>query len=113
MNTITLIARLTRDPELRTTSSDQTVCAMRVAVGRPSQDGADYVDVTSFGKLAETCGEYLTKGRRVAISGRLHYSEWTTDAGPRSKHEVVATSIEFLDARRDGEPAETDGTEPF
>ena len=113
MNSITLIARLTKDPEVRSTSSDQTVCAMRVAVSRSGQDGVDYIDVTTFGKLAEVCGEYLTKGRRVGISGRLHYSEWTTDAGPRSKHEVVASSIEFLDAPRDGEPAETDGTEPF
>jgi single-strand DNA-binding protein len=113
MNTITLVARLTKDPEMRSTASGSTVCSMRVAVNRVGQDGADYVDVTTFGKLAGSCAEYLTKGRRVAINGRLHYSEWTSDAGPRSKHEVVANSVEFLDGPRTEEHAAADGTEPF
>jgi single-strand DNA-binding protein len=113
MNTVTLIARLTKDPEIRTTNSDSTVCNMRVAVNRTGTDGTDYVDVATFGKLAQVCGDYLTKGRRIAITGRLRYSEWATDNGPRSKHEVVANLIEFLDGPRSDERTEADGTEPF
>jgi single-strand DNA-binding protein len=113
MNTIQLIARLTKDPEVRTTSSDSTVCTMRVAVNRTGADGTDYVDVTTFGKLATVCGEYLAKGRRIAITGRLHYSEWTSGSGPRSKHEVVASSVEFLDGPRTEERTTADGAEPF
>jgi single-strand DNA-binding protein len=113
MNTIQLIARLTKDPEIRTTTSDTKVCSMRVAVNRTGADGADYVDVTTFGKLASVCGEYLTKGRRIAITGRLHYSEWNGENGPRSKHEIVATLVEFLDGPRTEERTEADGSEPF
>jgi single-strand DNA-binding protein len=113
MNTIQLIARLTKDPEVRTTTTTTTVCSMRVAVNRTGTDGVDYVDVTAFGKLASVCGEYLAKGRRVAITGRLRYSEWSTEAGPRSKHEVVANLVEFLDGPRTEERTEADGTEPF
>ena len=95
MNSINLIGRLTRDPELRTTSGGTEVCAMRIAIDRQG-DGADYVDVTTFGKLAEVCSQYLEKGRQIGVAGRLHYSEWETDGSKRSKHEVIAQGVQFL-----------------
>lgn len=99
MNSVNLIGRLTRDPETRATASGTDVCGMRIAIDRQG-DGADYVDVTAFGKLAEVCAQYLEKGRQVGVSGRLHYSEWEAEDGSkRSKHEVIAQSVQFLGAK--------------
>jgi single-strand DNA-binding protein len=115
MNSINLVGRLTRDPELRETKGDTKVAGMRVAIPRRPKNGDEqapvYVDVTVFGKLAENCAEYLAKGRRIAVSGRLEYSEWTdADGGKHSKHEVIADQIDFLDAPQNGgAAAEEDG----
>ena len=102
MNQVQLVARVAQTPALRTTNGGTHVATLRVAVPRPRKDGADqgadYVDVVTFGRQAETCVEYLTKGRRVAVCGRLAHSEWTTDNGERrSKLEVIATTVDFLD----------------
>ncbi|MGI8559707.1 MAG: single-stranded DNA-binding protein [Solirubrobacteraceae bacterium] len=111
MNAVHLIARLTTDPVLNDRGGTQ-VGRLRLAVQRPrSKDGedrgADYVDVTVFGNQAEVCGQYLTKGRRVAVEGRLQHSEWQAEDGSRrQKLEVVARSVEFLDSpkREDADP---------
>src|SRR5947209_2161684 len=106
MNSVNIVARLTRDPESKTTASDTSVCSLRVAIDRPRSESADFVDVTAFGKLADVCMEYLEKGRQVAIEGRLHYSEWEVDGAKRSKHEVIAQQITFLSGKpADAEPA--------
>src|ERR1700733_8405360 len=103
MNPVPLTGRLTADPELRATSNG-SVASLRLAVQRPRKDGedqgADYVDITVFGRQADTCGQYLAKGRKVAIEGRLHPPEWDSDNGRRQKLEVVARNVEFLDARQ-------------
>jgi single-strand DNA-binding protein len=114
MNSINLVGRLTRDPELRSTPGDLKVAGMRIAIPRRPKNGEQqapvYVDVTAFGKLAENCAEYLGKGRRVAVAGRLEYSEWTTDdGGKHSKHEVIADQVDFLDAPQNGSAAAEDG----
>ena len=100
---INLTGRLTADPELRATSNG-SVASLRVAIARPRKDGedqgADYVDITVFGRQADTCCEYLAKGRKVAVEGRLHHSEWDSDNGRRQKLEVIARNVEFLDARK-------------
>ena len=78
----------------------------RVAVQRRrSRDGEDrgavFVDVVTFGGLAESCGTYLEKGRQVAVTGRLEHDEWEADDGTRrSRHKVVADEVEFLGGRR-------------
>jgi single-strand DNA-binding protein len=110
MNSINLVGRLTRDPELRETKGDTKVAGMRLAVPRRPKNGEEqapvYVDVTAFGTLAENCGKYLQKGRRVAVSGRLEYSEWTDQSdGKHSKHEVIADQVDFLDAPANGTAA--------
>ena len=99
---ISLVARVAQNPALRTTTGGTNVTTLRVAVPRPRKDGedqgADFVDVVCFGRQAETCVEYLEKGRRVAVNGRLSQSEWTAEDGSRrSKLEVIATTVDFLD----------------
>lgn len=105
MNTITVTGRLTRDPELRTTSHD-SICSMRLAVdrmGRGNETG--YIDVTAFGASGEAAAKVLTQGWLVAVSGRLEYREWqTTDGAKRSGHSIIG-HVEFLAAPKD-KPAE-------
>jgi single-strand DNA-binding protein len=114
MNRVTLIGNLTTTPEIRTTPGGQSVAKLRLAVSRPKRDGedqgADYVDVTAFGTTAENCGRYLAKGRKVAIDGRLHHSEWDSDNGHRQKLEVIANNVEFLTPR--GPAANPTGEQP-
>ena len=89
VNSITLVGHLTADPVLRAIPNGQAVCDLRLAVN----DQADkplYVDVSTFGKGAEACAQYLAKGRAVAVTGRLVFREWETkDGNKRSKHQVV------------------------
>lgn len=102
MNTVTMIGRLTRDPEPVTTNNGTEICNLRIAVDRRKRDdGAVFVDVKAFNGLASTCSEYLEKGRQVAVTGRLELDEWTTENDQkRSRHYVIANSIEFLGSRR-------------
>ena len=102
MNQVNLIGRLTRDPELRSLGdSDRDVCELRIAVDNgKSREGVDrdptYVDVATFDAAARACVGHLTKGRQVAVSGRLVYREWEADDGSkRSKHSVLGR-VEFL-----------------
>ncbi len=104
MNSVNITARLTADPELRFTPKGTPVCAMRVAIDRPGQDTAIFIGVTVWERLAESCADHLAKGRQVGISGRLDHSEWTDDQGTRhSRHEIVATTVDFL-----GRPSTTE-----
>ena len=115
MNSVNLVGRLTRDPELRSIDGGQPVCEMRIAVDNgASREGSDrdptYVDVASFGPQAEACARYLVKGRQVAVAGRLLYREWEAEDGSkRSKHSVLGR-VEFLgkgpDAEQNGAAAE-------
>ena len=111
---INLIGRLTADPTLNERKGIQ-VGNLRLAVQRPRKDGedqgADYVDVTVFGRQAEICKEYLAKGRKVAVQGRLHHSEWDGENGRRQKLEVNADSVEFLDPRKRDEDSEPEPVE--
>jgi single-strand DNA-binding protein len=104
MNAVALTGRLTTDVHTRTTNGGTQVASLRLAIQRPRKDGedqgADYVDVAVFGRQAETCAEYLAKGRKVAVEGRLHHSEWDSDTGRRQKLEVIAANVEFLDTPR-------------
>jgi single-strand DNA-binding protein len=98
VNSVALIGRLTSDPT--TDAGEQHESAtFRLAVPRPGSDSADFVDIVCFDKLAATCGEYLTKGREVAVVGKLRLSEWTgRDGERRSKLQVVADAVQFLGA---------------
>lgn len=104
INQVILMGNLTRDPELRTTPNGQSVCSFGMAINRSwqgsdgqTQDAVDYFDVTAWGKLGELVNQYLSKGRRCLIQGRLSYRSWEQDGQKRSKVEVVANDVTFLD----------------
>ncbi len=107
MNSVNLIGRLTKDPELRYTANGNAVCTLRLAVTRRKRNGDDqgavFIDVVSFGPRAEAVAEHMTKGRQVAVSGRLEYQEWKAqDGSPRSRHEVIGEQVQFLGPRTTG-----------
>jgi len=100
INQVILMGRLTRDPEQRTTTSGRTVVSFSVAVDRQTQDDqADFFDVTAWEKLGELVMQYLSKGRRVLVQGRLRQDSWEDkETGKRrSRIEVVASDVTFLD----------------
>jgi len=103
LNSVILIGRLVRDPDMRYTANGKGVCGFTLAVDRPftNQDGereADFLDVVTWGKLAETCANHLSKGRLVAVSGRIQARTWQDQKGNRRKAvEVVAEQVRFLD----------------
>jgi single-strand DNA-binding protein len=111
INRVTLVGRLTRDPELRHLASGTPVLQIGLAVnGRQRDDAGNWVDkpnffdVKVFGNQAEMLSQNLAKGRRVGVDGRLDWSSWeAADGGKRSKVEVVAQSVQFLDSRQDAE----------
>jgi single-strand DNA-binding protein len=82
-------------------------------VPRPGSDAADFVDIVTFDKLAATCAEWLTKGREVAVVGKLRLNEWTTKDGERrSRIQVVADAVQFLDAPKKTGDADGGVAEP-
>ena len=100
INQVILMGRLTRDPEQRTTTSGRTVVSFSIAVDRQTQDDqADFFDVTAWDKLGELVMQYLSKGRRVLVQGRLRQDSWEDkETGKRrSRIEVVASDVTFLD----------------
>ena len=108
LNVVVITGNLTRDPELRSTSGGTSVCKLRVAVNSRRRDqGGEWVDkpnffdVTVFGAQGENCSTYLSKGRPVAVEGRLDWSEWEAQdgSGKRSKVEIIANSVQFLGSR--------------
>jgi single-strand DNA-binding protein len=111
LNRVTLVGRLTRDPEVRHLRSGDPVASMRLAVSsRGRDDGGqwtdrpNYFDVTVFGRQAETVSNYLAKGRRIGVDGRLSWREWEAQDGTkRQSVEVIANDIFFLDNRGEGE----------
>lgn len=109
LNRVVLTGNLTRDPELKNTSSDLKVCRMRVACngrvkrGGEWQDKANYFDVTCFGSQAENCARYLSKGRQIAIDGRLDWQEWEKDGQKRQAVQIIAETVQFIsDGSDDG-----------
>jgi single-strand DNA-binding protein len=112
INSVVLVGNLTRDPELRHTSSGMAVCSLRIAVNTRRKDAAtgqwgekpNYFDVTVWGQQGESCAQYLSKGRQVGVQGRLEWREWDAQDGTkRQAVEVVADSVQFLGSRAEGE----------
>jgi len=96
MNTVTLIGALTKDPEMRK-RGETKVCAMRLAEGNGKKDSRLFINVSTFGRQAEVCEQYLSKGRQVAVTGQLRFREWENDEGQkRSEHTIAADRVEFL-----------------
>lgn len=104
INQVILMGNLTRDPELRSTPNGQSVCSFSLAVNRSwqgndgtTQDAVDYFDITAWGKLGELVNQYLKKGRKCLVMGRLSQRSWEQDGQKRNKVEVVANDVTFLD----------------
>jgi single-strand DNA-binding protein len=112
INIVAITGNLTRDPELRSTPSGTSVCKLRVAVNSRRKDGQtgewidkpNYFDVTVWGAQGENCANYLSKGRPVAVEGRLDWREWEAQdgSGKRQAIEIIANSVQFLGSRDQG-----------
>jgi single-strand DNA-binding protein len=109
INRVTIVGRLTRDPELRTLPSGTSVVQLGVAVNGRQKDASgnwtdkpNFFDVKVFGAQAEMLANNLAKGRRIGVDGRLDWSSWEAQDGTkRSKVEIVAQSVQFLDSKFD------------
>jgi single-strand DNA-binding protein len=111
MNTVSLIGNLATDVEVRDVGEEKKVASFLLAVDRGGRDaGADFVWISAWDRQGELCAEYLAKGRRVAIEGRLHSRTWEQDGARRDAIDVVARRVEFL-----GGPSRDEGAEiiPF
>ena len=99
MNSVVLIGRLARDPELRFTASGKAVATFSVAVNRmySKEKEADFFNVVVWGKPAENCANYLSKGRLVGLQGRLQSRSYEQNGDKRYVTEVVADQVEFLE----------------
>jgi len=136
INRVVLVGNLTKDPELRHTPSGTAVANLRLAVNTRKKDSSgtwvekpNYFDVTVWGKQAESAAQYLSKGRPVAVDGRLEWREWEApEGGKRQAVEIVAESLQFLgggqggggrsnggdgESQADAAPAPTDDDIPF
>ena len=111
VNVVVLVGRLTRDPELRATTGGTSVCKLGLAVSDRVKDPTtgewgerpNYFDIDVFGGQGENCAQYLTKGREVAVEGRLRWRSWETQEGQkRSAVSVVANTVQFIGPRDSG-----------
>lgn len=111
INRVVISGNLTRDPELRATAGGMSVLKLGIAVNdrRKNQqtgeweDVPNFFDVTVFGQRGESLSRFLSKGSKIAVEGRLRWSQWETKEGEkRSKVEIVADDIEFMSSRNDG-----------
>src|SRR3954453_5564904 len=110
INRVTIVGRLTRDPELRQLPGGTSVLQLGVAVNGRQRDDAgnwtdkpNFFDVKVFGNQGEMLANHLSKGRRIGVDGRLDWSSWEApDGTKRSKVEIVAFTVQFLDSRGEG-----------
>ena len=111
INRVVLTGNLTRDPELRTTGGGTSVCSLRIASNTRRKDAsgnwvdkANYFDVTVWGAQGENCAQYLSKGRPVAIDGRLEWREWEDRESGKKRQsiDIIADSVQFLGSRDGG-----------
>lgn len=104
-NQAIVMGNLTRDPEVRTTPGGQPVASFAVATNRSWVDGSgerkeavEYHEIVAWGKLGELAGQYLSKGRKVMVVGRLQTQSWEKDGVKRQRTEIVASDVNFLDS---------------
>ena len=102
MNNVTLIGRLTRDPDVRYTDANMAIARFSIAINRGKDKngedrGADFPNIVAFGKTAENCEKFLAKGRQVAIQGRLQTGSYEKDGRKVYTTDVVADRVEFID----------------
>ena len=108
INRVVLTGNLTRDPEVSSTPGGLSICKLGIAVNtrRKNSEGQweekpNYFRVTVFGRQADSCGQYLKKGRPVAIDGRLEWSQWEREGQKRESIDIIADTVQFLGGRDD------------
>ena len=107
INRVVVSGNLTKDPELRSTPGGTSICGLRIAVNSRRKDESgnwvdkpNFFDVTVFGAQGENCAQYLSKGRPVAVDGRLNWREWEAkDGSKRQSVDIIADSVQFLGSR--------------
>ena len=114
MNKVFLIGRLSRDPELRHTTSGTAVCQINVAISRPVSQGSepqtDFINVVVWNKQAENVARYLSKGRQIAVEGRIQTRNYDNNEGKRTYvTEVIANNVEFLGSANDNNRTNNNG----
>lgn len=92
---------LTRDPELRTTSTGKSVCSFSLAVQRNFGDAVDFLNVVTWGATADNCKKYLLKGAKVAVFGTLQTRQYEVDGQKRTAYEINASNVEFLSTKKE------------
>lgn len=118
-NKVILMGNLTRDPELRSTPSGQSVAGFSLAVNRSwknangeTQEAVDYIDCNAWGKAGEIISQYMTKGSAILVSGRLQQRSWEQDGQKRSKVEVIVEDFNFVGGGNDGGGSRQSSPEP-
>lgn len=110
MNSLHIIGRLTKDPELRATATGLSVCSFTVAVNRKkTKDGqqeTDYFNVTAWRERGETCAKYLSKGKKVSVVGPVSVRTWESNGKHGASLEVTAEEVEFLSPRSEAQPSQ-------
>jgi len=108
INRVVLTGNHTRDPEVRATGGGMAICKLGIAVNTRRkgsvgqwEEKPNFFRVTVFGRQAESCGQYLKKGRPVAIDGRLEWSTWESEGQKRESVDIIADSVQFLGGRDD------------
>lgn len=106
MNLVVLIGRLTRDPELKFGQSGKAYSRFSIAVDNPMKKGeADFINCVAFGKTAELIGEYMRKGSKIGVNGRLQMNRYEMNGEKRTSYDVLVEQIEFLDSKGAGSGA--------
>lgn len=115
MNSVSLIGNVTKDLELKTSSSGVDYVNFSIGVSRMKQrDKADFINITAFGKTAEVCAKYLSKGSRVGVTGSLQTDSYQgKDGNTRYTTQVIAQTVDFLNAKSEGKSAQPDDLEDF
>ena len=107
MNTVNIIGRLTRDPEIKTSQSGNAICNLSIAVNGYKKEDVSFFDVVIFGKAAENVGKYLKKGSQAGITGHLSQSRFQRKDGSKgSAVNIIASSVQFIGGKSGGDQYE-------
>lgn len=113
INNVTLVGRLVRDAEARTTKSGKNIAAFTIAVSGIEKEYVDFIDCLAWGKTADVVTKYTSKGKRVGVVGKLHINKYETkDGEKRSRAEVIVNSIQLLSSAEASKKEDAEETKP-
>jgi single-strand DNA-binding protein len=111
LNHVVLVGQLTQDPEMRQMPDGRSVCNLRIAVNDRTDQPALFIDIATFGATADACATHLTKGRQVAVTGRLIQKEWETKTGEKRTKPQVIGHVQFGSGGGQAAAAESEATD--